>query len=264
MTARQPLLTGLILVIEASTAGGSVALLRGDGALARIDVPMGASREDALFPAVQSVLGGPHMAPEASAQSPSRLPALDAIVCGSGPGSFTSLRIAGAIAKGLAQAMDVPLYDVSSLLLAAASHRVAGRYVVHSDALRGEAYALAVLIDPSGMVSAEGAMCRVSGAELVQFAAGRALLQVPKHGAASATDGTAAGIDATAVDATAVDATAIDASSTVLPDAAHLGKIEGWWDAGPVSLAAWEPRYGRLADAQVKWELVHGRALDTV
>ena len=30
---------------------------------------------------------------------------------------------------------------------------------------------------------------------------------------------------------------------------------------GPVDLARWEPIYGRLAEAQVKWEAEHGRAL---
>jgi hypothetical protein len=33
--------------------------------------------------------------------------------------------------------------------------------------------------------------------------------------------------------------------------------------AGPVDLAAWEPEYGRLAEAQVKWEATHGRKLVT-
>ena len=30
-----------------------------------------------------------------------------------------------------------------------------------------------------------------------------------------------------------------------------------------VSLVAWEPAYGRLAEAQVKWETEHGRSLAT-
>ena len=30
---------------------------------------------------------------------------------------------------------------------------------------------------------------------------------------------------------------------------------------GPVDLASWEPNYGRLAEAQVRWEAAHGRPL---
>jgi tRNA threonylcarbamoyladenosine biosynthesis protein TsaB len=32
--------------------------------------------------------------------------------------------------------------------------------------------------------------------------------------------------------------------------------------AGPVDLASWEPSYGRLAEAQVRWEATHGRSLN--
>jgi tRNA threonylcarbamoyladenosine biosynthesis protein TsaB len=31
--------------------------------------------------------------------------------------------------------------------------------------------------------------------------------------------------------------------------------------AGPVDVGSWEPAYGRLAEAQVKWEATHGRPL---
>jgi tRNA threonylcarbamoyladenosine biosynthesis protein TsaB len=33
------------------------------------------------------------------------------------------------------------------------------------------------------------------------------------------------------------------------------------FDRGPVDLASWEPTYGRLAEAQVKWEKAAGRPL---
>ena len=39
------------------------------------------------------------------------------IVCGAGPGSFTSLRVAGSVAKGLATGYGVDLFAVPSLLL---------------------------------------------------------------------------------------------------------------------------------------------------
>jgi hypothetical protein len=33
-------------------------------------------------------------------------------------------------------------------------------------------------------------------------------------------------------------------------------------ESGPVDLASWEPDYGRLAEAQVRWEAAHGRPLN--
>jgi tRNA threonylcarbamoyladenosine biosynthesis protein TsaB len=32
-------------------------------------------------------------------------------------------------------------------------------------------------------------------------------------------------------------------------------------DDGPADIASWEPLYGRMAEAQVKWEAAHGRGL---
>jgi tRNA threonylcarbamoyladenosine biosynthesis protein TsaB len=41
--------------------------------------------------------------------------------------------------------------------------------------------------------------------------------------------------------------------------AAHITKLID--SIPPVDVAAWEPAYGRLAEAQVKWEAAHGRPL---
>jgi tRNA threonylcarbamoyladenosine biosynthesis protein TsaB len=37
--------------------------------------------------------------------------------------------------------------------------------------------------------------------------------------------------------------------------------LESIIESGPVDLASWEPDYGRLAEAQVRWEAAHGRPL---
>lgn len=215
------------LVLEASTAAGSVALLRDSIVRQSRAVAMGASRVDTMFPAVIEMLGAEGI--EASA--------IGEVVCGEGPGSFTSLRIAGAIAKGIAQANAVPLFAIPSLLLAAAAHETAGAYLVHADALRGERYAMPVHLDDDGVVHADGPVVRVTSDAIGQLAGARDRLSV----------------------LTAVDA---DEDTVVQPFAAHLEQIANWRALGTVDLAQWEPAYGRLAEAQVKWEAAHAQTVD--
>ena len=79
--------------------------------------------------------------------------ALDRVVCGSGPGSFTSLRIAGGIAKGLSAGADVPLYAVPSLaLIVGGASLPVGRYLAVLDALRGECYVALYHVSATGDV----------------------------------------------------------------------------------------------------------------
>ena len=216
-----------ILVIEASTAAGSVALLRAGAVVQSRVVAMGASRDDALFPAIVDVLAAADMVATD----------LKAIVCGAGPGSFTSLRIAVALAKGLSHAAGCPLYSVSSLLLAAAACDVPGQYLVHADALRDERFALPVLIHEGGSTRAEGSMTRIAVSDLDTVADGRRQLVLGELSGPP------------------------DDRAVVAPRASAICRIDDWWTHGPVALASWEPLYGRLAEAQVQWEVAHGRAL---
>lgn len=65
------------------------------------------------------------------------------VVCGRGPGSFTGVRIAMATAKGIASALEVPLYGVSTLDAVAwklFDAGVRGEGVVCADAMRQEVY----------------------------------------------------------------------------------------------------------------------------
>ena len=71
------------------------------------------------------------------------LDALDAIAFGRGPGSFTGLRIACAVAQGLAFGANRPLVAISTLqVLATGMHRVHGsrRVLAAFDARMGEVY----------------------------------------------------------------------------------------------------------------------------
>ena len=71
------------------------------------------------------------------------LSSLDAIAFGRGPGSFTGVRIATAVAQGLGLGADLPLVPVSSLAalaLAAERRHRCGRVLAAFDARMGEVY----------------------------------------------------------------------------------------------------------------------------
>jgi tRNA threonylcarbamoyladenosine biosynthesis protein TsaB len=204
------------LVIDASTYQGTVAVFR-DRELASSGNAMmrGVDRDD-LMPAVADAL----------ARAGIGVGELARVVCGEGPGSFTSLRIAASIAKGISLGRGIPLFAVSSLALAAAGSSELGKFVVTIDALRDEWYVAAFeRATPPSLVQLSPTTL-VPRAKLETFPAmhGPVILAAPH------------------------------AASCV----ALFDEIER---RGPVDLDRWEPSYGRLAEAQVKWEAAHGRPL---
>lgn len=189
---------------------------------------MGAGREDGLFPAAVHLVS----------QAGTAFAEFAGVVCGAGPGSFTSLRIAASCAKGFAHGANLPLYAVSSLVLAAADAAgrcAAGTYLVHSDALRGERYTQEVEIGDAGMVRAIGPQQRCPLDVLDGLADGGPMRL-------------------------AVGSSPSPERETVIvtPRAALLGRVDVVYWSTPLSLDTWEPAYGRLAEAQVKWEAAHG------
>lgn len=211
----------LTLALDASTYAGSVAVARGGVVLAQETVAMRDRDEERLLPAVARALA----ASGASASQVGR------VVCGAGPGSFTSLRIAASIAKGMAASRAVPLLAVSSLaLIAAEPPRRAGRCLAVLDALRGECYVAECETDAAGgVLSAGEAMLRPAAWVAEREAAGERV---------------------------AGPGRALD----VAPHARAVVRVERLIGEA-VDLDAWEPAYGRLAEAQVKWEAAHGRKL---
>jgi tRNA threonylcarbamoyladenosine biosynthesis protein TsaB len=129
-----------LLAFDTATAATAVAVARDDGAVleARHDPrpgerPVHATR---LLALVEAVLG----------QAGGRLEHVDRIAVGTGPGSFTGLRIGIATARALAQAGPADLVGVSTLrtLAAGAGERAADAPVLALlDARRGEAFAAA-------------------------------------------------------------------------------------------------------------------------
>lgn len=216
---------GITLALDAAAGPGTIAVLRGVTVVVERTVEMRSATEERFFPAVLAVLDDASV----SVRDISR------IVAGAGPGSFTALRVVGAIAKGLCEGTRIPLFGVPSLALVAAGDPSArsGRYVATLDALRGERYAALVTLAADGEVAAHEPLGLIAIAALAARAA-------------------------------ALGATCIgpDEEQAAAPHARGVARCAALIEAiGPVALDGWEPRYGRLAEAQVKWEAAAGRLL---
>jgi tRNA threonylcarbamoyladenosine biosynthesis protein TsaB len=136
-----------LLGIETSSSLGSVALAIGAEVRAR-EIATPREQTELLLRLVD----------ESLAAAGIELARLDGIAFGRGPGSFTGLRIAAAIAQGLALASGVPLLPVSSLqCLAQTAWRTARaeRSFVCVDARMGEVY-FAEFAREGGMLRAVG------------------------------------------------------------------------------------------------------------
>lgn len=122
-----------LLALDAST--DTIHLARvSDGEVRAVAVPGGARSSQALLPAIQGLL----------AEAGWGLASLDAIGFGRGPGAFTGLRTACAVAQGLALGADLPLMPLETLALVAESgHRMGAGDTVWTtvDARMNEIYA---------------------------------------------------------------------------------------------------------------------------
>jgi len=123
----------LVLAIDTSTPAVTAGLVELADSLVvrdeRVTVDARAHAEQ-LAPQVRDVLAG-------------AVP--DAIVCGTGPGPFTGLRVGMVTAAALGDAFDVPVYGVCSLDAIAVAAGDAGRLLVATDARRREVYWAAYL-----------------------------------------------------------------------------------------------------------------------
>lgn len=124
----------VLLALDTSGPFGSVALGVDGRTLACVTLEKRQEHASRLVPAIDEALN----------ETGVTLGDLRGIVVGEGPGSFTGVRVAAATAKGLARAVGLPLWAVSSLTAAAVASDVGPvRYALfdaRSDRVYGACY----------------------------------------------------------------------------------------------------------------------------
>lgn len=119
------------LALDTSTPTGSVAVGDSGTVLAESVLRVQATHSEAVLPEIDRLL------------SSCGLTASDvgAVVVGSGPGSFTGVRIAASLAKGMCHARDLDLFSYSSLAAVAVGAGTRAPVCALFDARRGQVYA---------------------------------------------------------------------------------------------------------------------------
>lgn len=176
---------------------------------------------------------------------------VDRIAMADGPGGFTGLRVGAALVKALARARPgLEVWTASTLMVRAAAVAPPGGalVLVATSALRGELYAalyrmalpLSVSAEMAPAIATVESLRRVSPDLVVADAPDRLVERLANQFAVPLVRGGASLPQATRL------LTLLDAEGAAV-------RIE--------NLDDWEPYYGRPAEAQVRWEAAHGRAL---
>jgi tRNA threonylcarbamoyladenosine biosynthesis protein TsaB len=132
-----------ILGIETSTRRGSVALFDENGLVLALDHEKPNAHAEALLPLIARLFAETGFAKSS----------LERVAVGTGPGSFTGLRIGIALGEGIALGVGVPLIGVCSLeVLAFAPEGTRSRIAV-LDAGRGELFVAAYAADGAELVA---------------------------------------------------------------------------------------------------------------
>ena len=228
------------LAVDTATDRASVAL--GTGVTDAVEEAMEGSRRHAaaLLPMVERLL----------VRRGVTLDALSGLALADGPGSFTGLRVGAAMMKALARSRGLPVFAAPSLLVRAAGVGTAGALVLSvADALRGEVYAGLYRFHRGRVETLLPASVRRPG-ELVSAA------PVPDVLVGDAPGPIVQGLEAWAgrtmlrPPAGAPQARWLIGLTAMAGGAARIAAVDGW-----------QPEYGRPAEAQTRWETVHGRPL---
>jgi tRNA threonylcarbamoyladenosine biosynthesis protein TsaB len=228
------------LAIDTTTDRLSVAG-RTDGTIVERTVSGARKHAALLFPLLDQVLhelgGG--------------LQEVSVLLVAEGPGSFTGLRVGAAAAKALARARPgLEVWTASTLLVRAASAAPlhGARVLVVTSALRGEVYAASYRLDLPHRVETLSAPAIATPESLHKETPDLLVADAPEK----------------LVDRLADQfAVPLIRGTVSLPNAAALLSLLGVPGGAERvhDLDRWEPNYGRPAEAQLRWEAAHGRAL---
>jgi tRNA threonylcarbamoyladenosine biosynthesis protein TsaB len=230
------------LALDTASDRASVAVGNpGSGGTALEEDLVGARRHAAaLLPMIQSVL----------TRAGSALDAVQGIALSDGPGSFTGLRVGASVAKALVHARRVPLWTAPSLLVRAAHvARPDALVLAVANALRGEVYAAAYRFTSESIRTEllpsvrrpEDIVSLGLQPDIVVGEAPASVLGWLEQHLGRAVIGPPEGA----------------------PHAGRLLDLVGR-PGGAREITRgeqWEPSYGRPAEAQARWESVHGRPL---
>ncbi len=120
---------GIILAFDSSAAHCAAAVLSGERVITRVEA-MAKGQAERLVPMLDEVL----------AEAGVTWADLAAIAVGTGPGNFTGIRIAVALARGLALGLGVPAVGVTGFEAVAQALDLQPPFVVAIAAPRGQAY----------------------------------------------------------------------------------------------------------------------------
>ncbi len=130
-----PLTTVLVLAIDTATPAVTAGVVQ-----LEVDaVPRTLAQRVTIDAKAHGELLIPHLR-EALAEAGRTMADVDAIVCGSGPGPFTGLRVGMVTAAALGQALGKPVYPVPTVDAIAVEARSGHRLLVATDARRREVY----------------------------------------------------------------------------------------------------------------------------
>jgi tRNA threonylcarbamoyladenosine biosynthesis protein TsaB len=193
----------------------------------------------------------PGLIQQVLAEAAADLSAVEAIVLGDGPGSFTGLRVGATVAKALVRTHGASLHVTPALMAVAWAARPApdDRVLAVGNALRGEVYAAEYRFPEGGVQVLQPPAVWLPERLLADC-------PVPDIVSGALPDGLAERLAEWQNGRHPRTVPGLATAGALLELAARRGGV-----AVVADPAGWEPRYGRPAEAQAKWEREHGHTL---